>query len=192
MKTLRPDSCSFFILFLLLTALLAPPDSARADHGARSKNEMIEAEPPDAPSELEEEGPTLFVDALLYLPNRVFDLLDVVRCRARIGPGVAASARVTEVAQVFAGSYASVFAGMPGPRLRRRPKLPVGLESHNGASVSIADATVDGGIGPDYSPTEVGLGFHILLLGVDIGFDPVEIVDFVAGIFTVDLRDDDL
>ncbi len=192
MKPSRPDFFSYFISFLVVTALFATSHSAHADHGAHSGNEMIEAAPPDDPSEFEQEDRSLFVDALHYLPNRLFDLLDVVRCRGRIGPGVAASVRMTEVAQVFAGSYTSAFAGIPGPRLRRTPKLPVGLESHNGASMSVANATVDGGIGPDYSPTEVGLGFHILLLGLDIGFDPIEIADFVAGIFTVDLRDDDL
>jgi hypothetical protein len=59
-------------------------------------------------------------------------------------------------------------------------------------SASVLDATVDGGIGPDYSPTEVGAGVQLAILGFDIGIDPVEIADFATGILTIDLRDDDL
>ena len=138
------------------------------------------------------EGHSFLVGTLLYIPNRVLDLFDIVRLRVRVGPGIAVGARVTEVAQAYVGTYASVYAGLPGPRLRQTPKLPIGLESHNGASVSVVDATADGGIGPDYSPTEIGAGFQLAIIGIDIGIDPVEIVDFAAGILTIDLRDDDL
>jgi hypothetical protein len=58
--------------------------------------------------------------------------------------------------------------------------------------VSAADLSTGGGVGPDYSLTECGLGFHALLLGVDVGFDPVELADFITGWVFVDLRDDDL
>lgn len=128
---------------------------------------------------------------LCYLPNRLLDLTDIFRVRVRVGPGVAVGARATEVASGFVGSYASVYAGLPGPRGGSFPKSPIGLESHNGATVSLVDATVDGGIGPDYGATEIGLGAQLGIIGFDFGIDPLEAVDFITGIFTVDIQDDD-
>jgi hypothetical protein len=129
---------------------------------------------------------------LLYLPNRVLDILDVARLRARVGPGMAADVRVTKAGDLFLGTYASVYAGLPGPRNRPTVKLPVGLESRNGAAVSVVDASVDGGIGPDYGACEAGLGVQLLIVGVDAGVDPLELLDAVLGLLTIDLRGDDL
>lgn len=128
---------------------------------------------------------------VLYLPNRVFDLVDIFRVRARVGPGFAAGVRVTDIADVYLGSYTSLFAGLPGPRMKRTVPVPVGLESHNGLEVSIIAATLDAGLGPAYSPTEIGISLHLLVVGLDLGFDPVEILDFATGIVGVDIRDDD-
>jgi hypothetical protein len=129
--------------------------------------------------------------AIFYLPNRILDVFDIFRLRIRVGPGVSAGARATKIAQVYAGSYASIYAGLPGPRLSRLPKLPIGLESHSGATISAVDVTVDGGIGPDYSDSEIGAGFQAGIIGLDFGIDPVEIAELFAGIFTFDLREDD-
>lgn len=129
---------------------------------------------------------------LLYLPNRIMDVFDIFRLRVRVGPGVAAGVRVTKVAQLYLGTYATVFAGLPGPRLSPSIPIPAGLESYNGAAVSLAEATVDGGIGPDYSSTEIGFGVQLGIIGFDFGVDPVEVADLAAGVLTIDLREDDL
>ncbi len=68
---------------------------------------------------------------VMYVPNRVLDMLDVVRLRARVGPGVALNVRVTNLAAV-------------------------------------------------------------LLVGLDAGVEPLELLDLVAGLFFIDLRADDL
>ena len=145
----------------------------------------------DAAGEDRDEGPSLIHRVATYLPCRVLDLLDVVRLRARIGPGAAVGVRATEAVDAFIGSYWTLYAGLPGPRGRRLPKLPVGLEAMTGVELSTVDLTTGGGLGPGYSATEFGLGIHALLVGVDAGFDPVELADFVTGLFFVDLRDDD-
>lgn len=129
---------------------------------------------------------------ILYIPNRVLDVLDVVRCRVRVGPGFAVDARATKVVSAFAGSYASVYAGLPGPRNRPMPKLPVGLESRSGLQASVVDGTQSGGIDPDYGPAEIGVGVHALVVGLDVGIEPLEIVDLLAGLFFIDLTNDDL
>jgi len=129
---------------------------------------------------------------VLYVPNRLLDALDVFRARARLGPGAAASVRVTEVADLFLGSYSAAYFGLPGPRGRRAPKLPLGFEARAGAEVGPADVSGGAGFGPDYSATELGLGFQAAILGLDVGFDPWELVDFGAGLLLFDPRDDDL
>ena len=128
----------------------------------------------------------------MYIPNRILDIFDIVRLRVRVGPGVAVDARATQVASVFVGSYGSVYAGLPGPRNRRLPKLPVGFESRSGVQASVADATVEGAVGPDYGPAEIGVGAQLLIVGLDVGVEPLEFVDLLAGLFFIDLRNDDL
>lgn len=148
---------------------------------------------PASPAHADDGGAVDVVHKIvLYIPNRVFDLVDIVRVRARVGPGVAAGARVTEAADLYLGSYASVFAGLPGPRMGREIPIPAGLETKSGVEASVADATVEGTFGPGYSPTEVGLSLHPILVGADVGIDPVEILDFIVGIVNLDLRKDDL
>ncbi len=128
---------------------------------------------------------------LFYLPNRVFDVLDIFRLRVRVGPGLAVGVRATELADIYLGSYATVFAGLPGPREEASLPIPVGLESHNGAEISLLDATVDAGMGPGYTDSEFGVSFQAAVVGADVGFDPIEILDFICGIFTFDIRNDD-
>lgn len=146
---------------------------------------------PAAAASAKEEHGVLHV-LLLYLPNRVLDILDVARLRVRVGPGMAADVRATKAGDLFLGTYTSLYAGLPGPRNRPTIKLPAGLESRNGAAVSVVDASVDGGIGPDYGAGEVGLGVQLLIVGVDAGVDPLELLDAVLGLLTLDIRGDDL
>jgi hypothetical protein len=148
--------------------------------------------PPSPQATADNPDQSLGHELLLYIPNRVLDLLDIVRLRARVGPGLAVGARATEVLSVYVGSYASIYVGLPGPRLRPTIKLPIGFESYSGVGVSVADATISGGIGPDYSPTEFGASVHLLLVGLDVGVDPWEVVDFATGLVLIDLRGDDL
>jgi hypothetical protein len=129
---------------------------------------------------------------VMYIPNRILDVFDIVRLRVRVGPGAAVDARATEVASAFVGSYASVYVGLPGPRNRPLPKLPFGFESRSGIQASVIDATATGGIGPDYGPAEIGVGVQALIVGVDVGIEPLEILDLLAGFFFIDLRNDDL
>lgn len=130
---------------------------------------------------------------VFYVPNRVLDAFDIVRARARLGPGVAVSVRATEYADAYAGLYAAAYVGLPGPRNRRIPKLPFGIESKNGVEVSKADLSTGFWIfDPDYGETEFGLGAHVLLVGADVGVDPGEFVDFLGGIILLDPKRDDL
>jgi hypothetical protein len=130
---------------------------------------------------------------LFYLPNRFLDVFDIVRFRARVGPGVAVSVRATEYADAYVGLYAAGYVGLPGPRNRRIPKLPFGIESKNGVELSKADLSTGFWIfDPDYGETEFGLGAQVLLVGGDVGFDPGELIDFLGGLVFLDPKVDDL
>jgi hypothetical protein len=156
---------------------------------AASAGARIAAAP--APAASDDAG-DLGYDVLMYIPNRIFDLLDIVRLRLRLGPGFAGDIRATELFDAFAGSYSSVFIGIPGPRRNDFPNWPWGYENRGGAEVSVLDAATDGRDGPHYGIAEIGLGVHFLLLGADVGVDPWEAVDFLTGILTIDLVEDDL
>ena len=61
-----------------------------------------------------------------------------------------------------------------------------------GAEVSLAKANVAQLTGPDYSSTECGLSLHLLIIGLDLELDPLELVDFVTGFVGIDARPDSL
>ncbi|MFT7464981.1 MAG: hypothetical protein ACI9EF_003341 [Pseudohongiellaceae bacterium] len=160
-----------------LTAEFAPADLPRA---------LVDDE-----DEADDDDDTVLGTVLWYLPNRFFDVLDIVRARVRLGPGFGLDVRATQLADLFIGSYWSVYVGLPGPRGRVIPVLPAGLETRTGLQVSVVDATLEGFNGPDYGTAEFGLGFQLAIIGVDVGVDPLEIIDFVVGLFTFDIQDDD-
>ncbi len=126
-----------------------------------------------------------------YIPNRILDLLDIVRLRARVGPGFGAGVRVTKVAQAHLGSHAALYAGFPGPRERRIPKSPIGLECHSGVALSVLELSGGFGFDPGYTATEVGADLHLGIAGLAAGVDPVELADFFSGFFLIDIRNDD-
>jgi hypothetical protein len=128
---------------------------------------------------------------LWYLPNRFLDLADIVRARVRIGPGLAVNLRFTRWATLYAGEYHAVYLGLPGPRQAPAWPVPAGLEQEKGLSLLGVDATDSLAHEPGYSDTEFTAGAHLLLVGAEAGFDPVEAADFFLGFFMLDPRRDD-
>ena len=123
-----------------------------------------------------------------YIPNRVFDLMDIFRVRVRVGPGISAGVRATTLLSGYIGFHSSVFAGLPGPRGKKKIPWPVGLDVRGGAQVSLADATAGG---PYYDPLEFGFEVQPLIVGVNVGIGVFEIFDFLTGFVFIDLSDDD-
>jgi hypothetical protein len=126
-----------------------------------------------------------------YIPNRVMDVVDIFRVRARAGLGLAANVRITDYADVYMGQYNSVYVGLPGPRMGPERRRFAGREQEKGLKLLGVDASDDLPHDPGYSPTEFNLGVHLLIVGAEIGFDPVELGDFLAGLFMIDVREDD-
>jgi hypothetical protein len=128
---------------------------------------------------------------LFYVPNRVFDLLDIARVRVRVGPGIAARARATKSVSVGLGSYTSLYVGLPGPRQKVKIPLPLGAESFTGIEVGPGDAQVATTASPEYTDSEIGASVHALVVGLDVGVDPFELVDLLTGFALIDIRADD-
>ena len=126
---------------------------------------------------------------LFYIPNRIFDVFDLVRARVRVGPGLAVDARVTKYGDLYAGGYSTLFVGLHGPRTKPRVPWPIGFESRAGIkATSVADVATQG---PSYGYGEVGVGFQAAVVGIDVGVDVVEVLDLVLGFFFIDLTGDD-
>jgi len=130
----------------------------------------------------------LIREIVFYIPDRVFDLLDIVRVRVRVGPGLSAGVRATELVSGYAGMHSSVFIGLHGPRGKRKLPLPAGFEARAGVQASLVDLT---DTGTYYDPLEVGAEFQILLLGVNFGVGLYEVLDFFTGFAFIDLQGDD-
>ena len=127
---------------------------------------------------------------LAYLPNRVFDLSDIVRLHARVGTGFGVGARVTQLLPVFAGDYRALWVGLPGPRGSAKLPIPIGFEGQKGLHMGpIRTSTI--WRTPEYGVGEVGGGVMVYALGVEVGVDPYELGDFLAGIVLVDFAHDD-
>ena len=135
-----------------------------------------------------EEGRGIVRRLIFYVPNRAFDLLDVVRLRFRLGPGIAVGARATKPLSLFAGAYTSLYVGLRGPRGEPQIPWPIGEDSRAGVQASVVDASTGA---PGYGPLEVGAGFQLLVFGLDVGVAAYEVLDLAAGLVLIDLRDDD-
>ncbi len=197
---------SRLMLLLVLAALLPASVACRATGPAPGHaglpvfaesgwNRLALDDDEEAPveeiDEVEEadEGHGVLHHVLLYIPNRIFDVFDVVRARVRLGPGIQVGVRATDAIDVNLGTYAAVWVGLHGPRLEPAIPWPVGLETFTGAEISVAEASIEGGV--QYGPVEFGAGFQALLVGVDIGVEPLELLDLVTGFVFIDLVGDD-
>lgn len=135
-------------------------------------------EPPPA------ESSPWWEQALLWVPNRIADFIDIFRVDLGVGPAVGGVVRVTKYGQL--GYRMMMPASFRGGLFGR--KVPVLVESSN-----------EFGVGPLYVNSsdrevctgELGLGLDVLVLGGYGGICVEEVADFVAGLFLIDLRDDD-
>lgn len=128
---------------------------------------------------------------LCYIPNRIFDVLDIVRARVRLGPGFSIGARVTEVADVFLGAHSTIYVGLRGSRGKPQVPWPMGVECNQGIEVSLLDGTAEDVDKPATDPLEIGVETQLLVAGVNVAIEPMEILDLLAGLVFIDLRGDD-
>lgn len=131
------------------------------------------------------EEPSWFKRSLLWLPNRVLDLADVLRLDAGIGPAYGGVLRISRYGQIGYRRMApgSLRLGALGRR------LPIMLERGD-----------EDGLGPWYRPSpqrevcrlELGAGLDAGLAGGYAGLCFDALPDFLGGLFFCDPDDDDV
>jgi hypothetical protein len=188
----------FFLVILsvsIFMMLSASPQSCYAsvdDTPIIAQAGALETTPPVAGEQQERVGKSdkgrTTHPILMYLPNRIFDLLDIVRLRVRVGPGISAGVRATKPVSAFAGFHSTLFAGLPGPRGRAEIPWPVGIDARGGVQASVVDLSSKETY---YDPLEVGVEVQPLIVGFNIGIGVFEILDFATGFLFIDLQDDD-
>ena len=148
------------------------------------ESNIVDYDNPDmAPKEKEEHS--VFHKIIMWLPNRLLDIWDIFKFDVGVGPAFGATVRVTDYAGLaFRGTAPlSVRVGNLG---RRAPFM---LESSNEIAAGVPLVR---SMDRKVCPTEIGAGADALLAGAYAGVCPDEILDFIAGIFFIDLYDDDI
>ena len=170
-------------LIVLTASLLILP--------VRSEEKPTPETTPQEEVKVEKEGHSIGHKLLFYIPNRLFDVIDIVRLKLQVGPGLTAAARVTELGDVWLGGHTTVWVGLPGSRGKPKIPLPIGIDSKVGAKVSLVDLTAQAG-DRYYPPDEVGLDLHLLFIGAGAGVSVVQAVDAALGFLFIDISGDDL
>lgn len=126
-----------------------------------------------------------WAQVLLWIPNRVMDFIDIFRADVGVGPSLGGVVRFTRYGQVGYRQMTplSVRVGLFGR------KAPVLLEHSS-----------EFGVGPGFISSkdrsvckaEVGLGADAFIAGAYAGVCVDEVLDFVAGLFFLDVSGDDI
>jgi hypothetical protein len=179
----------FTALLALATTLTNTCATAQDRYTDGNYKELVPTSPKEGWEKLEPtqtgEGSPWWSQVLLWVPNRVLDLIDVFRLDVGVGPSFGAVVRVTKYGQIGYRQMAPASLRV-GDFGRQMPAL---IETSN-----------EFGVGPAYVDSadrkvcdgEIGLGADVLVAGAYGGVCVDEFADFVAGIFFIDLKDDDI
>ncbi len=126
---------------------------------------------------------------LLYVPNRLLDLLDVLHLGCAVGPGLGAEFHFTR-----RGRLGAIAGGDVGLAWLGRWTSPVECAAYARASVGIREAVDTRSMGERwrYPRCDVGLSLNPAFALVYAAIAPDEIVDFLVGFSTYDTKGDDL
>ena len=95
----------------LLIFLLAATISDAQETDTPSGQPELSASAPDSPSaespgtEPAPRKKSAARQLIMYIPNRLFDIADIVRAKVGVGPGVTVAARVTDLGDVWVGGH---------------------------------------------------------------------------------------
>jgi hypothetical protein len=153
-----------------------------AEQGGGEAAKETKSQPPAEP----EKHRGVIGSILMYIPDRVIDLFDMVRFGADVGPGIGLDGQATDALQARAIAQTSVGLGFQS--FRHSP-VQTGVQTALGVGPVGGDAQAGGWY---RSPTDLRLGAHAAVVGAHVAIDPVEIADFVLGFVFIDIRDDDL
>ena len=148
---------------------------------------------------------------LLYLPDRILDLLDIVSLELHIGPGLYYNLHVTRAVQAGIGFHATGgfgwhdhrSFGVLGQAESGIVVLALGAQAYAGAMAGTSGvwSTVDTLAGL-HQPSDrmyqelrdywaIGQSYTLLILGSEWDVHPIEIADFFLGWGGIDILNDD-
>ena len=180
-------------LFIILLVLAISPSVSFAQNSSDSGihfelgeeyskyNRNTPSSPP-TPSRGKKSG--FWRGALLYLPNRLFDLIDIFKVDVGLGVGFGGVIRPTKYLQ---GGYRQFEPGMLRVGLMGR-RYPVLIEERNESGFG---KTLTRNSKRDITKGEFGVGVDLGLIGGYGGVCLDSAADFVLGIFGVDFQEDD-
>ena len=135
-------------------------------------------------SSSDNKGENIAKAALLYIPNRILDIVDIFKVDVGVGPATGGVLRLTKYAQM---GYRHFYPGSFRFGLNGRD-YPVFIEDRD-----------ERGFGPNFvasperniTPAEIGVGLDVLVVGGYFGVSLDQMVDFIAGLVGLDPEGDD-
>lgn len=187
---MRPCSCMLRVI-TRLALLVIPVLIAACIHNIALAEEQVEAaaspKKPWGEFTVVEETSSMpwWQHVLLWVPNRFLDLIDVFRLDVGAGVSYGAVARISKYGQV---GY------------RDMAPLSVRIGNFGREVPFMIERSSELGIGPAYldskdrevCPGEIGIGADIVLVGAYGGICAEELLDFLAGVFFLDVMGDDI
>jgi hypothetical protein len=159
-----------------------------------------------------ERDTNVLVRLLLWAPNRVFDLLDVVTFDVHLGLGAYANLHVTRALQAGAGFRGIFGVGAHDQRIVGLNTeadagvvvLALGTETVSGSAFGVPGGVATGAdtMAGLHKPSNeiyqtfrdywaVGFGATAGLVGANVDLHPVQLVDFLLGVIFIDFARDD-
>ena len=135
-----------------------------------------------------------YIKYILFLPNRILDLLDVFRLNVGIGPGIGINIRATRFAQAGIASYDCIKVGIIGRQgwiyMEESKEFGVSvmyIEDSKAVAplISFKDKT-------DRQLLEVGGFVYAFFVGAEAAIRLKELADFFLGWGLIDFCEDDL
>jgi hypothetical protein len=191
-------------------------DAAARKAKAAAKKEMAKAltspSPAEAPKKERSTGMKIARSAALYIPNRLLDITDLITCQAGVGPEIVGQVKVTNYFKFFGFCgekyfLTKGFGRQYGGGHSEGWEFDLGCFTKSYSYVDETFGTVDEYVfdHPDFHFASYkdniyrqricdfwGISARAgWLFNLGVGVHPVEIVDLVAGIFCIDLMDDD-
>lgn len=177
------NQLGLLIKFLLLTTFLVTSTTALADApGGSSLDQKNIATPQD--TILDEGEQSVFRKVLWYIPNRLIDLVDIIKVDLGVGSAAGATLRMTRYGQM-GGRYIDPASYRLGLRGRSFPMF-IERESEYGFCGSFEQSSAR-----HVTPLEIGANLD-LGLGIYLGVSIDELADFFLGFVLLDIKEDDL
>jgi hypothetical protein len=169
---------SFMLMFLWGTTIVSQAQQDQPTNPPHSYSIV------DAEEESDRKG-SILESICWYIPNRIMDIFDIPSFYVTMGDTQAASLRITKYLNA---SWVEIDAYCMGWDPRYESKFLVFTEELDENYFGFLAAS-KGDIKRD--PTEIGLTFHLIALGLNASVSLGEALDVVVGFLGIDLRGDD-